>query len=509
MKPTYVFSISISLSILFLISNVSTIRAATNAPPAATYIRKNAHSPQAKADLDALRKALEIMRALPCSNPISWYYLGAMHSIPEEIVGDTLCPSYRTRSDLKSGWDNCTHHGNSELHFLIWHRLFIYHFEKIVRALSGKSDFALPYWDYTEDQYRTMPREFTVKGSGLFEDERFADLNSGKRFSSAVSNFIDNEWQKLLNLDTYEAFNSELDNGIHGTMHVYIGCGLSNRPMPNRIYQQTMTKGLMGNVPSAAFDPIFWVHHSNIDYMWQKWSTSPKGHAPLLADIESEPWQYNFFDENGNPISYTVDQAYAKAFALDYVYDVFSASSALQAQAFPEQNKSLPRMPMSSISAQVPFASSTLNKSVTKPLKFAANIRVENSPLLQDSSGVKSIAPKHVKAKISVSFKTEPFCSYQVYIKAQNDTSDILNKKHLVGGMSFFGAMHKAQGHDMSNMDHMGNMNMPKTKPTVDFIYDVTGLIDWSTFNGKADVQITKTGENAEEITINSITFLK
>jgi tyrosinase len=46
-------------------------------------------------------------------------------------------------------------------------------------------------------------------------------------------------------------FNQDLDNGLHGNVHVMVG-GPKN----------------MGFIPDAAQDPIFWMHHCNIDRLW-------------------------------------------------------------------------------------------------------------------------------------------------------------------------------------------------------------------------------------------------
>jgi hypothetical protein len=117
------------------------------------FIRKNANSIEAQSDIDAMNKALTIMRENGCTDPMSWYYQGAMHWIPDSIGNNPLCESYSTVADLKEAWDNCTHSpsGKEKIHFLVWHRLYIWHFEKIVRKLSGKKDFALPYWGYTNN----------------------------------------------------------------------------------------------------------------------------------------------------------------------------------------------------------------------------------------------------------------------------------------------------------------------------------------------------------------------
>lgn len=46
-----------------------------------------------------------------------------------------------------------------------------------------------------------------------------------------------------------------LDSGLHGHVHVLTGNGVN-----------------MGSVPWAARDPIFWLHHCNIDRRWRHWN---------------------------------------------------------------------------------------------------------------------------------------------------------------------------------------------------------------------------------------------
>jgi tyrosinase len=55
--------------------------------------------------------------------------------------------------------------------------------------------------------------------------------------------------------------------------------------------------GSMGRVPTAAFDPVFWAHHCNIDRIWAIWQTT---HAdkmpPELEDLILAPFAYRVKD---------------------------------------------------------------------------------------------------------------------------------------------------------------------------------------------------------------------
>ena len=70
------------------------------------------------------------------------------------------------------------------------------------------------------------------------------------------------------------------------------------------------TGGLIGSFsgdmavpPSAAFDPIFSVHHTNIDWLWARWACMPAktwGQLPPPSWFEEMPW---YFDEAGGEMN--------------------------------------------------------------------------------------------------------------------------------------------------------------------------------------------------------------
>jgi hypothetical protein len=63
-----------------------------------------------------------------------------------------------------------------------------------------------------------------------------------------------------------------------------------------------MTIGLsgdMGSPKAAARDPIFWLHHANIDRMWVGWTDAARGR---FAPVDDPVWmstKFTFVDENG------------------------------------------------------------------------------------------------------------------------------------------------------------------------------------------------------------------
>jgi Common central domain of tyrosinase len=448
------------------------------AKTAIQYVRKNASLPGTKADLEAMEAALAKMKQMPCNSVISWYYQGAIHWTPNTVLnGNPLCPSYTQKSQKKVAWQNCTHTPESKLHFLIWHRLYLWYFEKIVRKLSGKNDFAMPYWDYVDPKYRVMPSNFRDPKDSLYQSGRLKNLNAGEPINDAFAM----EWlvEAMRSNDTckqYELFNSNINGAPHGMMHDYIGAAADvpgqDTTMWNIIYQDN-TGGLMANVSSAGFDPIFWVHHSNIDYLWTKWDASANGARPILAELEKKPWQYVFFDENGNKVSYTVAQAFEKAFNMDYRYD--TAPVLIKAKTPVPENRQ-------------EILSMDLNEPV-RLFQHKVNIKVENK--VQEMLLKKDLTRKSYILEVTVSYQTAPRHSYKVYI----DT-DKPDPKKFAGIMNFFGAK------EMMTMD----MDMHGGGNTETFLYDITDEFDIKTMKDNLRLLIVNSsGKPATEITVTKV----
>lgn len=417
------------------------------------YVRSEAHSIEAQDDLEAMGKALKIMRNLPCDNPLSWYYQGAMHWIPDTINNNQLCSWYGNVSQIKDGWDNCTHtpSGKEKLHFLVWHRLYIWHFEKIIRKLSGYQDFALPYWGYTnqDSKYKVLPDIFRNSKSSLYEPCRFDSLNNGYPVSGEIERSLD--LTKLYAYKDYALFSNNINAAPHGAMHDYIGAGndvTGNLKFNNTITGTISNTGLMGWVPTAAFDPIFWLHHSNIDRVWQQWTNSPNGKAVMLQQLKDAPWQYVFFDENGKRVEYTVEEALDIVYGeMDYDFDDTKLTPKTNPVMLPTQYKTVVAESNEKVAIN-----SQITDAVTQ-LKHGGQI--SNKVLLT----------------ITVSYTKTPKGSYEVYVNKPSNISFHPSNKHFAGYMTFFGSDHKMPGKSCEN-----GCCRPLTKtgrPTFTFEYEI------------------------------------
>ena len=78
--------------------------------------------------------------------------------------------------------------------------------------------------------------------------------------------------------------------------------------------------GLMGDPDTAAQDPIFWLHHANIDRLWNQWIEQGGGRA----DPTDAAWlntTFTFYDEAGHAVYLTGAEIVNSVSQLNYRYD--------------------------------------------------------------------------------------------------------------------------------------------------------------------------------------------
>lgn len=78
--------------------------------------------------------------------------------------------------------------------------------------------------------------------------------------------------------------------------------------------------GDMGNVFTAALDPIFYLHHCNIDRCWRHWQLSFLGNSDPSPTPAWWGTSWQFFDETGALVTMTGQEAEHTP-SLGYVYD--------------------------------------------------------------------------------------------------------------------------------------------------------------------------------------------
>lgn len=462
------------------------------------YIRRNANTPEAQADLEAMNVAFKKMRAMGCDNGLAWYYQGAIHNIPGVINGpNTLCPQYQTSKDKLWAWGDCTHNKseNASLNFLFWHRMYIWYLEKIVRDLSGKQDFALPYWNYgsTDASNNIMAEAIRYKDGSLFEPARWSILNAGQVIPSEQVLQIQQSLEELKTNPTFggsAGFSKSLEIAPHGFMHDLIG-GEYAEPAEtyyNSIYQTNMS-GLMANVPSAGFDPVFWLHHSMIDRIWESWDLSSYGQRPSLEDLKKYAWPYEFIAPNGDKITYTVEEMYNTVFNLDYKYDslLYGSSTPVVASTNTNTVKSLGTV-------QDEKKQIIWEQKVGKVIGAESLVhKVSNKLALSTNKSLKSQPNAKLVLNLDVAVYKEPKDYYTVYIRYPG------KKDQYVGIMTFFGVAH----------DHGTGVNHEIAETGVQLQYSYYISDDLISSDSNFDIILQKKGKGDAKVTLEKISVVQ
>ncbi|TGD57882.1 tyrosinase family protein [Flavobacterium humi] len=481
-------------SILLLFAILLTGMAYSQDKKVTKYIRKNASSPEAKADLDAMNVAFKKMREMGCDMGQSWYYQGAVHNIPDVINGpNKLCEKYQTSKDKLWAWGDCTHKSSesASLNFLLWHRMYTWFLEKIVREMSGKDDFALPYWNYgsKEEAENIMPKQMQDKSSSLYESARYSILNNGKPILADQVEQIQlalGELQTNPSFAGAAGFSKKLEGSPHGYMHDLIGGEYANpsESYYNQIYQKEYS-GLMANVPSAGFDPIFWLHHSMVDRIWESWDLSSYGQRPTLEELKANPWPYEFIAPNGDHITYTMEEMYAMVFNLDYKYDnLLYGSSETPALAAAK----------SKVSFQDSNKEVIWEQKVGKIIGENAFVHKVTEKLAKNTNkSFKSEANAKIVLNLDVVVYKEPKDYYTIYLRYPG------KQDQYVGVMTFFGVSH----------DHGTGENheIAETGVKLNFSYYISD--DLLRSDNDFEIIIKKKGIGDAKVTLEKISMAK
>jgi tyrosinase len=223
---------------------------------------------------------------------------------------------------------NAAHSGPA---FLPWHRYMLLRLEEYLRTATEDDGFRLPYWDWSADAERTDPTQSplwsnTLLGRFLQPDfeVRIGMNASGQlvRVSRGLARDLGSgalpsraDVSGVLAEPTYDTapFNSDapgfrnrlegwLGPAMHNGVHVWVGGDMEFSTSPN--------------------DPVFYLHHCNVDRIWSAWQARwpaspyvPAADAPAeLAFHRLDDALYTFFDERVTPADMLTHEA-------SYTYD--------------------------------------------------------------------------------------------------------------------------------------------------------------------------------------------
>jgi tyrosinase len=157
--------------------------------------------------------------------------------------------------------------------FLPWHRAYLYFFELALRDLVP--DTVLAWWDWTSagSHANGIPAAFAQAKVGNTANPLYQTTvppvarqnNQPQKTTRDPGSPGDlptsSQVQQVLSLPDFLDFQGQLEQ-IHNSVHVWVG-------------------GTMGEIPWAAYDPIFFAHHTMIDRLWRLWQIRhPNPHLP-------------------------------------------------------------------------------------------------------------------------------------------------------------------------------------------------------------------------------------
>jgi tyrosinase len=307
--------------------------------------------------LESYKIAIRKMLDLPPEDPRNWYRNALVHTLD--------CP-----------------HGN--WWFVVWHRAYLGWFEQTCRELSGNPEFAFPYWDWTQEPV-VPPAMFedVLTPNNEAYIETFADFQA--KFDTVVTDFWNGlssaQFNQLLvrgyrfpadlwfDVQNYPMFfqrpnargltpeQPEFDavtksrvslstilNALaprdfitfgspKTTFHSGLtGFGVLEGQPHNRVHN--CVGGFYMTPPRSGFmqdnlspvDPLFFLHHANIDRLWDVWTrkqaasnspTLPEGNDLSLWSREN----FLFYsDSQGKPVTKVTAGDYAEIGDFDYDY---------------------------------------------------------------------------------------------------------------------------------------------------------------------------------------------
>jgi hypothetical protein len=285
------------------------------------------------AQLASLRRGIAVMQSRPETDPTSWLYQAHIHGFPAPGEPSACAPP---RSAPQPAWASCQH---GSFFFLAWHRMYLYYFERILRQASGDPTLTLPYWDYSRADSRELPGPFRQPANAsnpLFVPARDPDANAG------TLRLQDNEVEARSALRLLPFFvgpeRSSAESFGGGTVGLPVHLGTFAGQLefqPHNVLHTVIggPTGFMSDPNCAARDPIFFVHHANIDRLWEAWLRQGGGRVNPTMDSWLRT-SFTFFDEHGQPVMLTARDILDTATQLGYRYeDAGSPAPAGQAVA--------------------------------------------------------------------------------------------------------------------------------------------------------------------------------
>jgi tyrosinase len=283
--------------------------------------------------LVAYEKAVGVLRdrdpaSGPPDEPLGWRFLAAIHGLQAAGGGAD------TSNEL---WSNCQH---GSWFFLPWHRMYLMAFELAIQDALEDDEWSLPYWyslDPDDADKAVLPPAFRDDTKQLWTPRRSIAANSGAPLPPLQDSVIDalgaSPYSTTTGVSTFgggersdPSFSGDesglLEDTPHGGVHVLVGNDFDQAG-------NLVRAGWMGSFFTAGLDPIFWLHHANLDRLWQVWlELDPDNNVNPTGDPAWFDTEFSFPAAGGGLHTWTIGEVLDTE-AVGYNYESTAPPSAI------------------------------------------------------------------------------------------------------------------------------------------------------------------------------------
>lgn len=157
--------------------------------------------------------------------------------------------------------------------FLYWHRAYLIECELALKEIN--ENITIPYWDWLNSI--TVPK-------GLMH----MPIRGVSRNQGTIDFTDESEITRVMGQGTFDDFVFDLEVYPHNNGHNWVG-------------------GVMSHPMDSPTDPLFYMHHANIDRIWSEWQAKQgnENKKPITSDRDSilDPWGDKWNIDNVHNIS--------------------------------------------------------------------------------------------------------------------------------------------------------------------------------------------------------------
>jgi tyrosinase len=439
-------------------------------------------------------KAVSEMRKRPINDPTSWYYQAAIHGYDGNPDFWDATGTLPVGKDRLKFWNQCQH---GSWFFLPWHRMYLAYFEQIVGQtiidLGGPLDWALPFWNYSDatnpDALKVPPAflQPNAKSNGLW-----IDLREGDQVIAGHENLRDLDPKDFIGSGRPAGYGfgggdtpfshdgskgGSIEMHIHGNVHMDIS-------------------GAMGSFETAGLDPLFWLHHANIDRLWQVWLNLGERVNPSVSSWLD--FSFEFHDKSKKVVSMKCK-------------DVEDTRNVLSGYTYQDV---LPDQPTSALVASLKVRDLSVPLDIVAATTKKINLAGAMSMVQLDLAPSKITATNFAFADEAFTKPLETFLNvenvkgkgkppvHDVYINSPDENGDGKNEEYYAGSISLFGIEEASK----PSLHHSGS-GQNYTLNVSDLMNRLRKLPNWN--DDKLDIQIVpcrKMNSDAE-VTIGRISL--